>query len=181
MRRATKKIITTRYEIRQDAGAQMGRPIRIALVSDLHDMPYEEALGILKAERPDLIAAVGDLMERCDPDNGIITMEEMERWQSVSKRHRALYRAVKHVTNAGKLFTGFDQKPGRGHSFLQEAAKIAPVFYSVGNHEWYFLPEDLQAFQKAGIVLLDNQDTIYELDGGEIQIGGCLLYTSRCV
>ncbi len=51
---------TTRYQIRN---AKFKRPMRIALVSDLHDNPWEPTAEILRRERPDLILVAGDLTD----------------------------------------------------------------------------------------------------------------------
>lgn len=168
MSQRKRNTIVTRYRIKSEEGISL----RAALVSDLHDMDGEEALELLKREKPDLIAAAGDFMERCDEKNGIISSGEMELWQGVTKRHRALYKMVKIVTGAGRKFSKEKQRDGAGLEFLIQAARIAPVFYSAGNHEWYFLPEDYRKFQENHIILLDNQDTEFVTDSGKILIGG---------
>lgn len=56
----------------------------------------------------------------------------------------------------------------KGMSFLTECAKIAPVFYSLGNHERGMTPDNRKELEKAGICLLDNAWTAY----GCFAIGG---------
>ncbi|MCU6763066.1 Uncharacterized metallophosphoesterase Cj0846 [uncultured Roseburia sp.] len=160
--------IVTRYKINSGGGM----PQKIALVTDLHDRSGQEALELLRKEKPDLIAAAGDFMERCDEENGIITSAEMERWQEVTSRHRAMYKIIKTVTAVGRKFWGEQQQRGAGLKFLIQAAKIAPVCYSVGNHEWYFLPEDYRKFKENHIILLDNEDIEFITDSGRVLIGG---------
>lgn len=44
-----------------------------------------------------------------------------------------------------------------GLAFLTEAARIAPVYLSVGNHERGMLPENREILAERGITLLDNE------------------------
>ena len=44
--------------------ASIPKELKIALCSDLHDNPFQEAISILKQECPDLIALPGDIGER---------------------------------------------------------------------------------------------------------------------
>lgn len=128
------------YEIA--AGGFPGR-ITIALVTDVHQRPPEEALAALKAMRPDMICMAGDILER--NDNGMDPREGMEEaapYRAVNARlHRG--RGRKDSENAFRLF--------------REAGKLAPVFMSVGNHEWYFTEEDKLVMAHSGVTLLDNQ------------------------
>ncbi len=39
------------------------QPLRIAVCSDLHDRPYEQAIALLQKQKPDLIALPGDIGE----------------------------------------------------------------------------------------------------------------------
>lgn len=52
------------------------QPMKIAVCSDLHDNPYEKAVELLLAEKPDLIALPGDIGETsCETEgNGIAFM-----------------------------------------------------------------------------------------------------------
>ena len=44
--------------------AEIPKELKIALCSDLHDNPCEEAIAMLKKNKPDLIAMPGDIFER---------------------------------------------------------------------------------------------------------------------
>ena len=71
------------------------------------------------------------------------------------------------------LFTSKDfSKTHYGIDFLRKAAGIAPVFYSLGNHELYFTDEDKALFSEHGITVLDNADVIADIKGKKIMIGG---------
>lgn len=56
----------------------------------------------------------------------------------------------------------------KGLRFLTECRKLAPVFYSLGNHERGMTPENRAILADAGIVLLDNAWTSL----GDLTIGG---------
>jgi len=73
------------------------KPLKFAIVSDLHGKDPTKVIDILKEERPDYILMPGDIFERLDKDLGQV------------------------YDNALRLLT--------------ESAKIAPTFYSTGNHE----------------------------------------------
>ena len=48
-----------------------GCPVRIALVSDLHERPYGAVLASLEKQRPDLICVTGDFFYGCLPKSGV--------------------------------------------------------------------------------------------------------------
>ena len=56
--------------------------------------------------------------------------------------------------------------------FLEECAKIAPTFYSLGNHEWMLCQEDLDLLRSTGAVLLDSAYATLTLGGRRLVIGG---------
>jgi predicted MPP superfamily phosphohydrolase len=56
--------------------------------------------------------------------------------------------------------------------FLEECAKIAPTFYSLGNHEWMLCQEDLDLLRSTGAVLLDSAYATLTLAGRRLVIGG---------
>ena len=49
-----------------------------------------------------------------------------------------------------------DIKSENSYRFLREAANIAPVVMSLGNHEMYLKEEDRAVLREAGVSLLDN-------------------------
>lgn len=128
------------------------KPIRLAVVSDLHSrrgMDVGGIIDILKEESPDLILMPGDIFERLD---------------------------------------GKDTEGKRaGFELIRLSAQIAPVFYSVGNHEnggvrswdklkWsriksipkYYDKGEIDRICKCGAVFLDDG---YVIENG-IAIGG---------
>ena len=57
-------------------------------------------------------------------------------------------------------------------AFLRDISDLAPVFMSVGNHEWYFTAEDEKFFADHGITVLDNADVQVTIKGKKLRIGG---------
>ena len=65
---------------------------------------------------------------------------------------------------AGDLFQGFRPWKGRTaenysknvFSLLEACSSIAPVFMSLGNHEWMLSPDDTEWLRSLGCVVLDN-------------------------
>lgn len=81
------------------------KPLCIALVTDLHDTDGSEVLACLAKEQPDLICIAGDLTQRLDLPSG---------------------------TRAG-VDGSIDHE--NAFAFLAGAVKLAPTYYSPGNHE----------------------------------------------
>ena len=164
------KIIVTKYQIK---GPE--RPlVKIALVSDLHDRNPDEVLRLLHQQRPDLILAAGDLMERHEAALAEWTEEDMDVWQGLGRGSRIFSRAVKLADEIfhpwGKQIP-WDEENAR--TFLREASGVAPVFLGVGNHEWYFTGEDRRVMRENHVTLLDNADTFLRLKQGQpVRIGG---------
>ncbi|MBQ8654337.1 MAG: metallophosphoesterase [Clostridia bacterium] len=89
-------------------------PLTLALVSDLHNGPYDAALE--KLREADGILILGDLVNR----------------------HRRGYQyAVR---------------------FLEDAPRLAPTFYAIGNHEWKFRQRDeyWPYVERSRVTVLDN-------------------------
>lgn len=162
-----KKIVTTRYRLKKPGFS----PCKIALVSDLHEREGSPVLSLIRKEKPDLILAAGDLLERCTEGESEYTKEIMNGWQGIVNDGSSRYRLLKLVLHAGDLLHVRDRVYDNGLEFLKELSKLAPVYYSMGNHEWYFYPEDLEVFRQHGIVLLDNTDVACDLMEG-LRIGG---------
>lgn len=152
------KMITTRYKI----SAPVKNSLRIALAADLHDRPGGEVLKRLKQEQPDLILAAGDILERCTEGESQYTKAEMDAWQGLRKKNKIASGAMKTVMKIGYSMHE-KHEFSEGIEFLKEASEIAPVFYSPGNHEWYFMKEDQKVFSEKRIFLLENEDICWNL------------------
>ena len=55
---------------------------------------------------------------------------------------------------------------------LEECARLAPCFVSIGNHEWMLCERDLAIIRSTGVYLLDNSYLSYPSQEGTILIGG---------
>lgn len=152
----------TRYAV---CAENFEREVRIAHISDLHEQNPEAALAILKAEKPDLILCTGDMLERHREKPGGPTYKEMDAIQERKPFSRLLRKLL-------RLLQG--EKPPRfnGLDFFTRAAAIAPVVYSLGNHEWYLLDTDREVLNKAGVIVLDNRMTSLQIRGETLHIGG---------
>lgn len=176
------KLVITQYQIQT---GKLRRSLRIAIVTDLHEHKPELLLSRIRSIRPDLILVAGDTLERHKEGVSEWNNTEMDACQGIKPHWGILGRMVKALdTIFGYLLGCFtaskNYRRGKNTSvnsrnaykFLREAAGIAPVFMSVGNHEWYFLPEDYQVFEENGIILLDNRDIEAEINDLKIRIGG---------
>lgn len=160
------KMIVTRYKL-----YNCGVSLRIALVTDMHESNPETMLCLLKQEHPDVILIAGDLLERHKEGMSEWTGEMMDAWQGINKRKSC----VSPLRRIAYRFLRLREKPSHSenaYTFLREAGKIAPVCYSVGNHEWYFLDEDYRVFEENKITLLDNRDITFAAPDGSVLIGG---------
>jgi len=114
----------------------------IALVADLHDQPFDEVLKSMQIEMPDYIIINGDLLYAAVPGYSIYT------YISDSRQN------LRNTINA--------------QSFLKEVVKMAPVLFSLGNHELYLDEDDKKLLQKIGVILIDNAYVVLE----DIVFGG---------
>lgn len=105
--------------------------LRLTVASDLHNSPYEDILPLIREACPDAIVVPGDLC-------GALC-EASEPGGEVTSRY---------IEESRKNDVGF--------AFIAEAAKIAPVYCSVGNHEVSVSPSNRARYTQAGAVLLDN-------------------------
>lgn len=155
--------VLTEYKL-PGTGGKGVPPVAIALVSDLHEQDPAPVLTLLQRARPDLICVTGDTFER--HDHGIDPRKRKER----SKWKRYLWNAAGVLGEMVYRIAGNRQKGETGHSyrFLREAGKLAPVFLSLGNHEWYLTDEDRRVIAEAGATLLDNADCVWK----GMRIGG---------
>lgn len=155
------KFVTTEYDLRGKVGPERG--LRIALVSDLHEMDPGDVLGRLNDEKPDVIFVAGDTFERhgrgCDPRiNQEGSFKTSLKLQVVGIIKTIVYALVGNSRGC----------PENSYRFLREASQIAPIFLGLGNHEWYLADEDQAVLEETGSILLDNADC--EWDG--FRIGG---------
>lgn len=160
-------IQVTNYEMNTGLG------LRLALVTDLHSMPYDDLLVLLLKERPDAILLAGDTLERHEEGKSEWNFLSMEQWQFLPEMKspmvslmRVLDRLVEHKGIEA------EEEEDLGMTFLSDISKLAPVFMSVGNHEWYFTTEDEKLFADHNITVLDNADVQVTIKGKKVRIGG---------
>lgn len=151
----------------------IGLGLRIALVTDMHSMPYDDLQVLLLKERPDAILLAGDTLERHEEGKSEWSFLSMEEWQFLPEMKgpmvslmRVLDRLVEHKGIEA------EEEEDLGLAFLRDISKLAPVFMSVGNHEWYFTAEDERFFADHNITVLDNADVQVTIKGKKLRIGG---------
>ena len=161
-------IQVTNYELDTRVG------LRLALVTDLHGMPYDDLLILIKEENPDAILLAGDTLERHEEGKSKWDFLTMEQWQclpemkgSMASLMRVLDCLVEHNGVEAE-----EEKEDLGLAFLHDLNGLAPVFMSVGNHEWYFTDEDEKFFKDNSITVLDNTDVQVTVKGKKLRIGG---------
>ena len=162
------KYVLTEYAL----PAGLSQNLTIGLVSDIHERNMEEILALLRQGKPDLIMVAGDTFERYGTD-----MDAADRDARRILKEGAGTKMIRHILmRLDDLFDGISGKrthdPENAYQFLREAGKIAPVFLSPGNHEWYWLPEDLEIMKETETRLLDNKDCEVEIKGISVRIGG---------
>lgn len=155
------KFVISEYHISADKKVPT---MAIALVSDLHEKDPEAVLSFLRQSHPDMICVTGDTFERHDFG------DDPRKRMACSKWKQTVY-DVAGILN--RLVYGILGNRNKGNAenayrFLREAEKIAPVFISIGNHEWYLTDEDRDVIHKTGVRLLDNEDCEWK----GIHIGG---------
>jgi len=106
---------------------EVKRDYVFAVMSDLHNRPYDEALKLTEEIKPDAIFVVGDVVDR------------HRKWHD------------------------------KAISFLEECVKIAPTFFSYGNHEISYPILSAKEIIDTGVTLLDNSWSLFK---GDIIIGG---------
>lgn len=141
--------------------------IKIGLVSDLHECEPDKALMLLKQGKPDLIMVAGDTFERHGAGEETHKGSDEGMWMKIL-RHGLMKMdgLFGYITEKRKYASEYAWR------FLREAGQIAPVFLSLGNHEWYLLPEDRKVIKESGTMLLDNADCTAMVKGIELRVGG---------
>jgi predicted MPP superfamily phosphohydrolase len=123
------KVVKTEYKI-----SLPGVKMRIAVAADLHNSSWDDIIPVIKESRPDIIVCPGDTFGSFDGGS----------------------------TPAGELTGRYIEEAAEnetGVAFLRAAAKIAPVYVSVGNHEVRVSDANAKKIAGAGAVLLDNSYT----------------------
>lgn len=143
------------------------RPMTLALATDLHEHEPTRVLALLEQARPDLILVAGDTFERhecgTDPrsrrDYGVLS--------------RVAHGVLLWLDNLlGRPLAAQRGEPANAYRFIREAAEIAPVYLSLGNHEWYLEEQDRALLAETGTTLLDNRDCTVPVQGNVLRIGG---------
>ena len=160
-----KRTVTTAYSL---PSAHLRHSLRLALVSDIHERPPEDIIALLRHKRPDLILITGDTFERRD--------SEAETFRI---KHEGAFRRA--VINAAMKYNSVMMKVIDRHNlpsaeatyeFLAKAAKLAPIFLSLGNHEQRLTDDDHRFLSEHHITLLDNDDADVCVKGETLHIGG---------
>lgn len=161
----SQRTVLTEYTIKS---TKITAPLRIALVSDLHERKADEVLELMKGAEPDLIAVAGDTFERRSFEGSPFPKNKY------SLPRRAFLTVAFNIN--WYFMRAFGKRnmpdPKNAYEFLEQAAKLAPVFLSLGNHDTKLTGEDADFLRKNNIVLLDNAGTVYEYSGNMLQIGG---------
>lgn len=158
------KAVITRYHI--DSGLHLQKPVHIAHVSDLHERNSDDILEMIKNENPDLIFVTGDTFERYDNRPQYEFDRRPVKRLIINLLHYSNFLLTKLLPNRTKP----DEENVR--RFLREAARIAPVYMSLGNHEQKLLYRDYRFLSEEGIRLLDNADTAVTVGDFQFTLGG---------
>ncbi len=126
----------------------------------MHNNDSTDIIDILKNEKPDIIVVAGDLM----------TMPyKEERHESHSIKYK-LFSFVYGILK--RIFSVFLDEKNETYEnaleFLNQATKIALVYYALGNHERGMTDEMRCNIKATNTILLDDEWTKYK----EIEIGG---------
>lgn len=103
---------------------------KIAILSDVHNKAFD--LTVLENEKVDLILIPGDICSE--------RLSE-EAWEHADKDKRSI----------------IWKSPDIALNLFQELPNIAPIFYSIGNHESRWNEFDKKIVRESGTVLLDNE------------------------
>lgn len=158
------KAVVTRYDVTTEY--PIAEPIRIAHISDLHERSADDILALLRREAPDLIAVTGD------------TLERYNHRPQYELDHKPIKRAAYTALHAFNHLLSIIEGKGRegstenAYRFMEEAAAIAPVYVSLGNHEQRLYDDDLRFYHDHGITLLDNAAVKARVKGFPLLIGG---------
>jgi predicted MPP superfamily phosphohydrolase len=151
-------IHTSRYRL-ETARLPQGEKLRIALVSDLHGRVPSGLLELLGEEKPDLIAVAGDLLEHYLPPD-----EKDDYHREIDAHSSPLSRLfISFLRRVDSYFVGRRRKKASGEeenlavlSLLGEMAKIAPTYFSPGNHERKLSEAERERVAASGARYLEN-------------------------
>jgi predicted MPP superfamily phosphohydrolase len=162
------RTIASEYNINT---GKLNNPLKIALVSDLHQRDPEDAVNLIAANNPDLILVAGDIIERYAPK---ANKKYMNSTVKIPLRRRFFLSTVYYINHTVTAFTKMLTSFTEDNSFalFRELSDIAPVYAAPGNHEQLFLPEDYKFFDEYNIKMLENADEAVEINGEKIIIGG---------
>lgn len=139
----------------------------LGLVSDLHEHSPHKILELLRQSSPDLIMVPGDIFERHGQS------KDTYRGYEEGRIERLLRFGLMKLDDFFDLFTREKEHSSAwGYEFFYEACKIAPVFYSFGNHEWFLTRQDRKVIKESGTRLLDNADCEILIKGMKLYVGG---------
>lgn len=117
-------IHVTNYEL------NIGLGLMMALVTDMHSMPYDDLLMLLPKEGPDAIFLSGDTLERHEEGKSEWSFLSMEQWQLLPKMKgsmvslmRVLDRLVEHKGIEAEEEEDLDL------AFLRDISKLAPCVH----------------------------------------------------
>lgn len=160
-----KQAVITEYTIVSD---KLQHDMTVGLVADIHERNAADIAALLEQTRPDIIALAGDILERFDNHS------PLECYKSNPHIfHRVFLTAAAHFNYIvmHKILKNLPDEQN-AFAFMARAAKVAPVYYSRGNHEELFLEEDVAFFRKHGIITPDHKAVTVQVNGNTLHIGG---------
>lgn len=80
----------------------------------------------------------------------------------------------------GDIINGDSENDDTAVSLVRSLAQVAPVYYSFGNHEFYYMEEGHQDLQEdlvdAGAIILNYQNVDINVKGNSVRLGGLYEY-----
>ena len=139
------KPVVTEYEVFSE---RIRKPLKIALVTDLHERRAIDILNLLRAQNPDLTVVAGDTLERY-----------RERYQStVKRRFNPIRWLIVNIIYYVNLFF-----------MLLRPKRSKP---DTKNAEEELMCEDREFFRNNGIHCLDNEEAEAVVNSNFMLIGG---------
>ena len=156
--------VLTEYEIKSK---KINNPLKIGLISDLHEREADDIFELLKNASPDMIAFAGDTLERPGDNHS-------QRVNKLNPIRSFVFVAAKCVDNAVSFITRNKNiaESENAYRFLKASGELAPVFMSLGNHEEELSGNERSLLSELGVTLLDNFSVKTSINGQELLIGG---------